>query len=459
MKNRWLILLLSLLVGLVLWFLPLFPQMPLQARHALALSITAVIWWAFQVIPPAFTAMLLIAAFVVLRVADAAVVFSLWTRPLIWLIIASFLLSEAVNKSGLAARIALYLLGRFATSHTRAVVLIYVLAAALSLIIPHPFPRALLLMAVVRQVIRLSGKSQKTAASLGFAVFASMTATSMFFLTGDVLLNTTTLALASQQITWLRWFVLMAVPALAASVLMCGLHLLVFRRDLPYSLDQAALEHELNGRGALSAVEKSTLFWVLAAVLLWITGGWTGLDPAWAAVLAVIGLSLPVVGRVLENEDITRGVHWPVILFLSGAFAIGAVSSASGLSVWLAETLLPARPPANPFLFAVLIAGSAMTVHLLVGSALATLSVVIPPLVAYASLAGWHPLFPALLANTVVVSHFLLPFHNVTLMIGDGETGGYGPAETMRYGLPLTLVTWGVVLAVEVPWWMLVGLI
>ncbi len=78
---------------------------------------------------------------------------------------------------------------RYANSYRSIVLLAYVLGFVLSFLIPHPFPRTLLIMALVAQIIKRSGANTKDAASLGLAVFVSATATSMILLTGDAMLN------------------------------------------------------------------------------------------------------------------------------------------------------------------------------------------------------------------------------------------------------------------------------
>ena len=47
---------------------------------------------------------------------------------------------------------------------------------------------------------------------------------------------------------------------------------------------------------------------------------------------------------------------------------------------------------------------------------------------------------PALLVYTAVAIHYLLPFQQVTILLGQGEVGGYGARHVLRYGLPLTVV-------------------
>jgi di/tricarboxylate transporter len=129
------------------------------------------------------------------------------------------------------------------------------------------------------------------------------------------------------------------------------------------------------------------------------------------------------------------------------------------MSDWLAATLLPASPPQDPYAFAALAGGTTMLIHMVLGSALACMSIVAPPMVQYASVTGWNPLVPALLVYTAVAIHYILPFQQVTILLGQGETGGFGAREVFRYGVPLTFVVLFVMVFVEVTWWRIVGLL
>ena len=174
----------------------------------------------------------------------------------------------------------------------------------------------------------------------------------------------------------------------------------------------------------------------------------------------VVGLSLPIVGDVLGPNDINTGVAWPIVIFVIGALAIGTVGKETGLSQWLAQMALPSSPPENAFTFAALASLATMAIHMVLGSALACMSIVSPPLMDYAVAAGWSPVFPALLVYTAVEIHYLLPFQHVTILLGEGERAGkYGSAEVMKFGIPMTLVTLIVIVLIEVPWWKLIGLI
>jgi di/tricarboxylate transporter len=209
----------------------------------------------------------------------------------------------------------------------------------------------------------------------------------------------------------------------------------------------------------MSRNEIVTLLWVLGALILWSTDFIHHIDPAWIALIVVVGLSLPKVGNILEAKDISTGINWPIIFFVVGAFAIGSVSKTTGMAEWLAKVLMPATPPQNPYAFATLVGGVTMLIHMVLGSALACMSIVAPPLVHYSTIAGWNPLFPALLIYTAVAIHYIFPFQHVAILLGQGETGGYDTRHVLKYGIPLTFVALVVLVPIEVTWWSILGLI
>jgi di/tricarboxylate transporter len=450
--------LLSIFVAAGVWLMPL-PGLSIEGKKTLAVILFTVVWWIFNVIPPAYSTLLMLLGFILLGLSTPQVVFGIWTLPLMWLIIASFLIAAAVTKSGLAERVAAYFLIRYASSYRSLIVLTYVLGFLLSFLIPHPFPRALLLMSLMRVIIKKSGMNLQDAASIGLSVFVATTVTSTILLTGDSTLNIATVGFSELPMGWLDWPVYMAVPGVLASVLMMTLHLIVFKQQGPISIDRSLLIQEQQKRGSITRVERITLGWVVAALIFWSTDSLHHIDPAWIALLVALGLALPFVGGVLDARDLSSGINWPIMFFVMGALAIGVVGKSTGLADWLAVTLLPANPPENPYVFAALIGSITMLIHMLLGSALACMSIVAPPMVHYAAAAGWSPLFPALLVYTAVAIHYIFPFQHVAILLGQGETGGYSTRQVIKYGIPLTLVALIVMIPIEVTWWIILKLI
>lgn len=449
----------SIVVSLILWNIELPGNLSPAGQKALVVIVFTVIWWIFNVIHPAYTTLLMFLGYIFFDLATPEIIFKFTTLPLMWLVFGAFLIARAATKSGLADRVAYFFMLRFAHSYSSIIVSTYVLNFILSFLIPQPFPRVLLIMALVSRVIEKSGASQKDAASLGLSVFISATPTSMILLTGDAMLNVAAVAFSGVRVGWLDWAVYMAIPGFFASLLMLGLHLTVFRQNAPLQIDIDVLRSEQRKLGPLTRDEKVTVFWLTAALILWTTDFIHHVDPSWIALIIVIGLAMPKIGDILDVDDINTGVSWPIVIFVIGALAIGTVGRETGLSDWLARTALPANPPENIFLFALMVVISVMVVHMILGSALACMSIVSPPLVQYAISAGLNPIVPALLVYTAVEIHYLLAYQHIVILVGKGDVGGFEDTEVMRYGVPLTFVTLAVVLLVELPWWKLIGLI
>jgi di/tricarboxylate transporter len=97
---------------------------------------------------------------------------------------------------------------------------------------------------------------------------------------------------------------------------------------------------------------------------------------------------------------------------------------------------------------------------MVLGSVLAVMSIVTPAIIAYSAGSRISPIVASLLVYTAVNQHYLLPFHNMAILVGEGEQGGnYSAADVFRLGLPLTVLVLVITVCVEVPWWKLIGLI
>lgn len=462
----------GLAAGAAIWLLPLAGLSP-EGRRGLACTVVAVVWWAARVMPPGYTALGLLVALTVGRVAPAGVVFGMFVSPLLYLVVGGYLLAAAVTSSGLGRRIAYAWLGRWVTGYRSLIVSCYVLTFLLSFLIPQPWPRAFLLMGVMAVVVAAAGLSRAHGAAVGLAVFAGSAPVSMILLTGDSAINV--LATSQPGIDapgWLGWLRLMGVPGVAASALCCALQLRLFPGPADFRLDREQVRREAAALGSLTPAEARTLGWLAVATAGWLTGSIHGLHPGWVTVLAALGLALPGIGGVLGPTH-WRQVPLETLIFLAAAVALGRTGGppeldpvtglnvgGTGLNAWLAAQLLPATVPANPFVLAALLAGVAMLLHLALGSVVAAMSIATPALIAFTAPAGINPLVPALITYTAVACHWLLPFHHMNVLVGLGEgNGGYTQREVLRLGWPMTAVVFVVVVGVEVPWWMWLGLL
>lgn len=367
------------------------------------------------------------------------------------------MIALAVRKSGLGERLSYLLIRRFVRGWYSMILAIFALSLVLSLLIPHPWPRSLLLMSVISVVIRDAELPQREAAVAGFTVYASAVPLSLVFLTADSI-NMLAASYTGETVSFIRWFLVMGPPALLLAGLTLLLILVLFPPEAPVRLDLERVEAARSALGKVTGQEWRTLVWIVLAVALWMTNGITGLDIGWITMLVAMMMSMPGPVRVLNAAD-WREVPFQVMVFLTAAVAIGRVGMATGMNQWIAETLLPREMPENFLLLALLIALTVILIHMFMGSVIAVLGIVIPTFLTAAQNLGVAPMAVAGLVYLCVAGHYLLPFHHLSILVGQGEENGmYTQWETLRLGIPLT----GAVLiaaAAAVGWWKLIGLL
>ncbi len=428
--------------------------LPVEARLALVGILLTVLWWAMAVIPPAYTSMLMLFLFAVTGIGAAEDLFGFWAGPMAWLMIGAYLIARAVTRVGLAERIAVLLVSRYVHSYRQLVVMIYILNIILAPLVPLPFPRAFLIMALVREIIRSSDVGARGRANLGFCVFMGSVPASMMFLTSEAILNPVTASLAG-GISWLEWAVLMAVPSLLAAGLMLIAHLIVFD-PVPLTIDPHHWREKHSELGAISPGELRVLAWVGMALLLWTTDFLHGIHPGWIALGTGAGMALPGIGGILRDSDVSEGIDWSALLFATAALAIGSVSEATGLTDWILHFIVPGRVSEHALFILGYVAAVGFILHLFIGSVLATLSMLAPPLVAMALQFQVPTFAPALLIYSTSVMGIALPFHNLMVLVGVGDTGAFTERETLRFFPAQALIT-VITVAGQIGWWILLG--
>ena len=237
---------LGIVVFLLVKFLPLAElsstvELTVGGQTCLALTLATVVFWACGVAQPGFVGLLYCALLVLFKVcvddtgaasisATVASTFSSWTKATMWLVIGAYLIASAVKESGLGERIAYAFMLKFVRDAKSLIISIFALTFVLSLLIPHPFPRAFLILAVVSVIAESAGYGDDDKGKLGFLVFAAAAPGSMFFLTGDSTLNPLVAQYSAEaggmSPSFVDWFLYMSVPMLVA--LLCTLFLGLF---------------------------------------------------------------------------------------------------------------------------------------------------------------------------------------------------------------------------------------
>ena len=398
-----------------------------------------IIWWALEVANAGYIACGLLLGYLLLldpTIAAPQVVLKLWSSSMLYLIVGGFLIAGAVNRSGVAKRFALICLGRFVKTYRQAVISCYVLSYAFGLIIPQSFPRAFLIMGVMSCVSERARIDKKAAANLGLAVFAAQIGAGMFLMTSESMLNFALLEQLPSDMhpSWLMWAAGMSLPAVFLETMMCAIQLKLFKGPDVFCFGPQEAREELEKMGPMSATEKKTIFWLAAAVVLWMTDRIHGIDLGW----------------------VSLGVA--VLMFLTACIAIGAVGNATGMNDYLAHLILPTElETTNAFLFGCLAAVICIVMHLALGSIMATYALAIPALLSLAEPLGISGMAVGLIVYIATTTQFFFPYQSLYMTMGMGDNaGGYHSSQVMRFGLCCTVPVLLCVLF-SLGWWTVIG--
>lgn len=458
MNKKTLGLILGVLIAVVINLLPLNGLSP-EGKMCFALTLMTVVFWAFQIAQSGYVSGIFLALLIILKVAPVDKVFYSWAGPTMYLVIGAYLIASAVKNSGLGERIAYAFILKFVSSYKSIIISIFALTFILSILIPHPWPRAFLIMSVMAVVIKSTKMPKEDAIKIGFTVFASSVPVSLIFLTGDSVINPLAVEASNMPVSWLGWFKIMGIPSIVSSILTCVLILILFKPASEIVVNKDEIRDKLSSLGKLTGKEIRTIIWLCIAVVLWMTDSIHGINIGWITLIIAMFMSMPLVGEVLTPKNWGE-VPMHVLLFLTAAMAIGKVGGITGMNTWIAKTILPSVVPSNIFILAAFIAVASIIIHMLLGSVIAVMGVAIPALLVFTEALGISPIVTTFFVYTAIAIHYIFPFQHLNMLVGQGEENGmYSQKETIKLGIPLIAVVFIVMLLVEIPWWKIIGIL
>lgn len=430
------------------------------AGWAAGVAVLCAIWWVVEPIPIPATSLIPMAVFPLVGVVSAKQVGQAYGHPLILLLLGGFILSTALEKSGVHRRLALGMIrlcgiGPSSANETpvvtgrRLVIGFMAASASISMWVSNA-ATTLMLLPIAGAVLQQSRDPRlRVALLLGIAYSASVggVATPIGTPPNLICLQAYT-ELTGEEPTFVQWMswglpvALVMIPVIAAW--------------LTRGLGKPA-DFDLPKAGPWRSAEVRTLAVFVVTALLWVTrrgpfGGWSGwlelpaANDASVALLAVVVMCMIPSGEPPEEADgstprlldwqTARCIPWGMLLLFSGGMVLAAAFNQSGLSFALGGALGQLAALPTP----ILIGGLCLTVTFLteMTSNTATTALLMPLLGAIAKAAELEPsllMFPAAVSASFA---FMLPVATVPNAAVYGA--GISTREMAREGFVLNLL-------------------
>lgn len=338
---------LGLTAGVVL--LPLPPGLSEEGRRALALFVFTGSILALEPAPLPIAALMVPICQIALGIDVVTGAFAPFGSPVLFLILGSLFLAEALRKHGLTRRMALITIVLSQGSLQMLLFGLMLATGLLSMWVLNTATAAVLIPVAITIAQRVEPQEKAPRALqlliLGIAYSSSIGGMGTIMGSGE---NAIASGLLGQtgDFSFLDWMKF-GVP-LVLMLLPLGWFLLL--RALPIAnvvIDTEPAARELERLGSLRAPEREIIGVMAMSVGLWIAG--SVLEGALrlpdtllsSAVVAIGAVALLSIEEIVDWNDL-KGVNWGVFFVIGAGLTLGDALDKTGASAWFAELLAPA---------------------------------------------------------------------------------------------------------------------
>ena len=450
---------LCILVPPLVWFTPL-PLQPVT-QHAFAIVGFMVVAWITRAMDYALAGFIGCFLFWALRIVTFPVAFSGFANDTAWFLFGALLLGVVATRSGIARRIAYFVMLRVGVTYPRILLSLIVTDFLLTFIVPSGIARVVIMASIALGLAEAFNSPPGSNVSRGMFLVLSYTANifDKMIIAGAASITARGLIekIGGVEVLWSYWFVAF-LPCSIITVLVAWWLTLKL-----YPPEKVALEGgydylraEMTKLGSLSLLEKKAALLMTAAILLWLTDFLHHISPSVIGIGVGLFALLPRVG-VLEIEDMKRLNYLPVF-FVAAAISMGTVMQATkGLEI-LTNSVFAWMLPlmTNIITTTVVMYWTAFVYHFLLASEISMLGTSIPLVMEFAKSHGLNPLQLGMIW-TFAAGGKLFAYQSGVLIVGYSY-GYFAASDLVRIGAWLTVVEFVVLLLLVQFYWPLIGL-
>jgi sodium-dependent dicarboxylate transporter 2/3/5 len=436
-----------LLLTILVLLLPRPEGLSAAGQNALAAFVFTGSILALEPVSLPIAALMVPLALVALGVADTTEAFEPFSRPVVFLILASLFIAEGLRKHGLTRRLAFQTLVAAGGKVSRILLAIMLIAGLFSMWVENTATAAVLIPVALTVASQVPNPKKAEGLLIllvmGIAYSASLGGMATVMGAGS---NAVAAGFLSEigPFTFTDWMIY-GVPGFLLLFPVTWLLLLKLIKVEVDRIDVEKVSQQLQEMGPMSGAEKELSVVMLATIILWVGGSFfepalglpsTLLAPAMVAVMAVSFLAI----RGIINWEDVKGVSWGIFFMIGAGLALGAALTRSGATDWVAGVISPlvSGPPLAVSIL-LLVFLSALLTNVMNNT---TIAAVFVPILISLSL-GDPSLNPVLLVLAVTLATtfgYSLPSASGRMALVSAS-GIVEPRDMKRYGLVATVIS------------------
>ncbi|WP_283170191.1 anion permease [Curtanaerobium respiraculi] len=386
---KWIPALITVLVGVVLWFCPMPANLvdfvptdgayakidpmitAVNCWHLFAIFVATIVGLILKPLPMGAVSIIGITVIMLTKILSTGAsstayitnALSGFHNTTIWLIVIAFFISRGFIKTGLGNRVAYLFMSKFGKKTLGLSYSLAVTDLILSPAMPSNTARAGgVVYPIVSSLSRVfgsrpdDGTERKIGSYLHVTAFQADMITSGMFMTSmaaNPLAVTLAASTAGINIDWVGWAVAAFVPSLICLIVIPFVIYKIFPPEVKQTPEAAQMaKSKLDEMGSVKTSEKLMIGVFLLILILWIAGSSIGLN---ATVTAFIGLSVLLIVGVLDWNDIKneKGA-WDTLVWFAALVMMATYLNSMGLIPWFSN-LMTGVVAGMPWLIAIIL--------------------------------------------------------------------------------------------------------
>lgn len=450
---------LALAVPLAIWFLPLGLDPTIQ--KTLAITAFMVGSWMTHWQDVALSGLMGLYLFWALGIVGFGDAFHGFVTTTPWFLFGAMMFGLMATKSGLARRLAYYVMLRVGSTYPRLLLGVIIADFLLTFIVPSGIARVVIMAAIATGLVEAFGC--KRGSRLGAGIFIILVYTATIFdkmiIAGAASITARGLIerVGKVDVLWSQWF-LAYLPCDIITIFVA------WRATMwlyPPEVDKlpgggAFLREELNKLGSLTAMEWRAILLFGLGLGLWMTDFLHGIPSPMIGIGVGLLAVLPRIG-VLDVEDVKKVNVLPVF-FVAAAISMSHILEKTRALDLLTNVLFAWTEPymTNVWSSTVVLYWTAFVYHIIIGDEISMLATSLPMLMNHANATGLDP-YAIGMVWTFAAGGKIFLYQSAVLVVGYSY-GYFTTKDLLKVGAVLTIAE-SIILYLLVPfYWPLIGI-
>ena len=423
----------SIIVGLIIAFLPPPEGLTPVAMKTLGITFWAVANWAMQTQNAFITAIMMSIMFAIVGSAPFNVVFGTFAEPIWWFVMGVLGMSIALTQSGAVKRLSLNIMKFFAPTFVGQMLGVVMSGFVINPLVPSVAAKMSISIPITVATSRAMGYKNQSIGMHGMflANVIGVMMISVLFINGNlfgVMAFSFLPAEVSSQIGWGTWFINM-LPWVAIVVVASILFVIwKYNPKGENLLTKDYILKQIEDLGPMSRKEKITIAVFAIAILLWVTEKQHGFG---TNIVAMSGFMVLMVLNVVSVDEFKKNIPWDTVMLNGTMMGMGAIMNAVGLQTYISTVAGPMLKgiTGNPYIFIAVISLSLFLIRFIYSEQSSAIAIFVVLLVPFSVDAGINPWIISMVVFTSMLNWNLM-HQNRLVLVAYSLAGG---EDTVAY--------------------------